>query len=96
MSNNEVQQLRKDLAELKEAIHAVNDRIQIWTVEDYNWKKEEILKRKALEDSIQPIVSFFEDWTRAKRVLLWIVGGVSAVLGFYLLAFEVVKTILHK
>lgn len=96
MSNNEIQNLRKDLAELKEAIHAVNDRIQLWTVEDYNWKKEEITKRKMMEESIKPVITFFEDWTRAKRVLLWIVGGVSAVLGFYLLAFEVLKTFIQK
>lgn len=96
MSNNEIQNLRNDLVELKEAIHAVNDRIQLWTIEDYNWKKEEVKKREALEKSIQKWVTFFDDWARAKKVIFWIMGGLSAILAFYLLAFEVVKTLLNK
>lgn len=96
MSNNDVQQLRKDVKELMEAVVGVNDRLQIWTQADYEWKKQEVEKRQSLETKIQPVVNFFEDWTRAKKVLLWIVGGVSAVLGFYLLAFEVLKTFIQK
>lgn len=96
MSNNDVQQLRKDVKELMEAVTAVNERLQLWTQTDYEWKKQEVEKRQALETKIQPVVNFFEDWTRAKRVLLWVVGGVSAVLGFYLLAFEVFKTFIQK
>lgn len=96
MSNNEVQQLRKEIGELKDAIHGVNDRIQTWTDDDYRWKKQEVEKRQNLEETIKPVVQFFEDWTRAKRVLLWIVGGISATIAFYLLMFEFIKTFMSK
>jgi len=96
MSNNDVQQLRQEVRELMSAVTAVNERLQVWTQADYDWKKQEVEKRQSLEDKIQPVVIFFEDWTRAKKVLLWVVGGITATLGFYLLAYEVIKTFLQK
>lgn len=103
MSNNEVQQLRKEIGELKDAIHVVNDRIetvnnrmQVWTDDDYRWKKQEVEKRQAVEKSIEKWVTFFDEWATAKKVFLWIVGGISATIAFYLLMFEFIKTFMSK
>lgn len=96
MSQDEIKFLRGEIKDLMKAITDVNDNLQKWTIEDYNWKKQEIAKRMEFEEKVKPMLVFYEDWTRTKRVVLWLVGGLSAVFAFYLLVFEVLKTIWTK
>lgn len=96
MSRDEVKELKQSVKELTEAVNAVNERIQLWTDADYNWKKEEREKRNQLEVATKPLIEFFDDWSRTKKVILWVVGGLSAAIGFYLLVYEALKTIITK
>lgn len=96
MSKDEIIELRAEIKDLMTAITNVNDRIQAWTQADYEWKKQEVTKRQEFENKVKPMLDFYEDFTRTKKVILWIMGGASAILGFYLLIFEVIKTLWTK
>lgn len=88
MTTDDVRQIKEQLRDLSTKIEAVNHRIQIWSDSDYKWKKDEMQKRESLEMKIQPIVTFFDDWARTKKMIMWLIGGISAAIALFLLLHQ--------
>lgn len=84
--------------ELMKAVCDVNDALQKWTIEDFNWKREEVKKRLEFEEKLVPVLEWLESLAGAKRVgalamkiIASIIGAGASVGGAYLLFKEVFK-----
>ncbi|HEY9826384.1 MAG TPA: hypothetical protein V6D19_13130 [Stenomitos sp.] len=70
--------------------------IEVNQTETLQWRADEIEKREQLEAKLneymvttKPMIDFFHDMTSSKRILLWLMGGLASVGGFYLLIREI-------
>lgn len=76
----------------------VNGKIDRLSATVKDWIEGETGKRLAIEkklddymDTTQPMIDFFEDMTSSKRILLWLLGGLASIGGFYLMVREIFK-----
>lgn len=84
--------------ELMQAISDVNDNLQRWTVDDYNWKREEIKKRLEFEAKLEPVLEWLRSLAGAKKLgalavktVASLIGAGATVGGAYLLFKEIFK-----
>lgn len=70
-------------------IQELRDEIQNWRDDDLAWREEETGKRLELEKRMEPLIELFTDASRTKKMVVYLLGGLASIGGFYLLIREI-------
>lgn len=80
-----------ELKRLADAVEKINATMikHIQNTEDYKTEREK--DEKEFKEKLDPVIKFYDGITFTQKALLYLVGALSAIGGFYLLIRNIIK-----